>query len=75
MYCLKSYSSIFVVNMIGTIVGTPLIKGRGWNLPEIESLGGVRNFLLERGDKLEKGGGGVDVEMGGGLQLFLLLYS
>ena len=58
MYCLKSYSSIFVVNMIGTIVGTPLIKGRGWNLPEIESIGGVRNFLLERGDKLEKGGGG-----------------
>ena len=56
MYCLKSYSSIFVVNMIGTIVGTPLIKGRGWNLPEIESIGGVRNFLLERGDKIDKGG-------------------
>ena len=40
--------------------------------------GGVRNFLLERGDKPEKGGGrggrGVDVEMRGS-PLFLLLYS
>ena len=31
----------------------------------IESLGGVQTFLLERGDKPEKGGGGIDVEMGG----------
>ena len=36
--------------------------------------GGVRNFFLESGDKPEKGGGGVDVEMGG-LLLSLLLYS
>ena len=42
------------------------------SLPRIESLGGrVRNFLLERGDKPVKvGGGGVDVEMGVGLPLF-----
>ena len=33
---------------------------------------GVRNFLLERGNKPEKGGG-VDVEMG--VATFLLLYS
>ena len=57
--------------MIGTIVGTPLIKGRGWNLPEIESLGGVRNFLLERGDKLEKeGGGGLMYKWGEGCKFF-----
>ena len=44
------------------IVGTPLIlEGGGGkkNLPKIESLGGggrgVQNFLLERGDKPEKG--------------------
>ena len=36
--------------------------------------GEVRNFLLEREDQPEMGGGGVDVEMRG-LQLFLLLYS
>ena len=53
------------------IVGT-LIKGRGQELPKIESLGGGRNFLLERGDKAVKGA--VDAEMGG-LRLFLLLYS
>ena len=40
----------------------PLIKrdggegGWGYDLPKIESLGGVQNFLLERGDKPEKGG-------------------
>ena len=39
-----------------------LIKGRGVELSKIESLGGgrgvggVRNFLLDRGDKPEKGG-------------------
>ena len=37
----------------------------GYDLPEIESLGVVRNSLLERGDKPEKGGG-VDAEMGVG---------
>ena len=51
-----------------------LIKGGGG----IESLGGgrVQHFLLEMGDKPEKGrrGGGFDVEMGA-LPLFLLLYS
>ena len=52
------------------------MSGRGEDFPKIESLGGgVRNFLLERGDKPEKGGGrGVDVEMRGS-PLFLLLYS
>ena len=39
------------------------MSGRGEDFPKIESLGGwVRNFLLERGDKPEKGGKG-----GGGL--------
>ena len=35
---------------------------------------GVRNVLLERGDKPENEGGGVDVEMEG-VATFLLLYS
>ena len=36
----------------------PLIKGAGvrYDLPKFESLEGVQNFLLERGDKSEKGG-------------------
>ena len=39
-------------------------------------LGWIQNFLLERGDKPEKGWGvGVDVEMGGGGATFVLLYS
>ena len=47
----------------------PLLNG-GYDLPKMEPLGGegVRNFLLERGDKPVMGGG-VDVEMWG-LQLF-----
>ena len=32
-----------------------------------------RNILLERGDKPEKEGGGVDVEMGTGAATFLLI--
>ena len=57
------------------IVGTPtpLIKGGGRTFEKFSHLGGVRNFLLESGDKPERGGGG-DVEMEG-LPLFLLLYS
>ena len=65
-----TYQNIWGECMVN-IVGTPKIRtfqklshleggrggGRGWN------------FLLERGDKPEKGGGGVDVEMGG-LSLF-----
>ena len=43
------------------IVGTPpaLLKGWGYDLQKIESLGGggVHIFLLKRGDKPEKGGG------------------
>ena len=41
----------------------PLIKrdggggGWGYDLPKIESLGGVQNFLLERGINLKRGGG------------------
>ena len=35
--------------------------------------GGVRNFLLERGDKTEKGGGGGCKKGGGGAGTFLLL--
>ena len=35
---------------------------------------GVQNVLLERGDKPEKGAGGLDIEMGGPAT-FLLLYS
>ena len=42
----------------------PLLKG-GYDLPRIESLRLVQKFLLKRVDKPEKGGGGVDVEMGG----------
>ena len=37
-------------------------------------LGGVRNFLLEKGDKPERGDEGGDVEMGvgwGGVAIFL----
>ena len=52
------------------IVGPPppLLK----DLPKIESLwGGLQNFLLERGDKPEKGAWCRK----GGLPLFLLLYS
>ena len=46
------------------IVGTPppLING-GVGPSENKSLGGVRIFLLERGDKPEKGGRGVDVKI------------
>ena len=33
----------------------------------------VQNFLLERGDKPVKGGGGGDVEMGGGCHFFITL--
>ena len=42
------------------IVGTPpaLLKGWGYDLQKIESLGGgVHIFLLKRRDKPEKGGG------------------
>ena len=49
-----------------------LLLKEGWDLPKIESLGGVRKFLLERGDKHEKGG--VDIEMRW-VATFLLLYS
>ena len=35
---------------------------------------GVQNLLLERGNKPEKEGRGVDVKIGG-LSLFLLLFS
>ena len=34
----------------------PTLLKRGQELPKIESLGGVQNFLLERGDKSEKEG-------------------
>ena len=38
-------------------VGTPSLRGGGYNLPKIESLGGggVQIFFLERGDKPVKG--------------------
>ena len=48
-----------------------LLKG-GQDFPNIESLGGVQHFLLEKEDKPEKER--VDVEMGE-LPLFLLLSS
>ena len=44
----------------------------GLDFPKIESLMGGRTFLIERGDKPEKGGG-VDVEMGGGATFFITL--
>ena len=37
----------------------PLIKGEGVGPFKIESLGRVQKFLPERGDKPEKGGGGL----------------
>ena len=42
-----------------SIVGTPplLLKEGDLGPSKIESLGGVQNFLLERLDKSEKGGG------------------
>ena len=43
----------------------------GLDLPKIESLMGGRTFLIERGNKPEKGG--VDVEMGGGATFFITL--
>ena len=53
-----------------SIVGTPLLLKEGDLGPsKIESLGGVQNFLLERVDKSEKGGG-VDV---GGCHFFISL--
>ena len=38
------------------IVGTPPLLNGGYDLPKIESVDGVQNFLLERGDKPVKGG-------------------
>ena len=43
----------------------------GLDLQKIESLMGGRTFLIEMGDKPEKGG--VDVEMGGGATFFITL--
>ena len=34
---------------------------------------GVQNVLLERGDKPEKGAGGLDIEMGGACHFFITL--
>ena len=43
------------VGIVGTTLPPALLKGGGYDLPKIESLG-VQIFLLERGDKPEKGG-------------------
>ena len=48
----------------------PLLKGRTFQ--KLSHLGRVRNFLLERGNKSEKGG---YVEMDEGVAIFLLPYS
>ena len=45
---------------------SPLLRGEGRTFQKLSHLG-VQNVLLERGDKPEKGGGGVDT--------FLLLCS
>ena len=51
-------SLLFSDDIVGTLRPPTLLKGRGGeqDLPKIESLGWIRNFLLERGDKPEKGG-------------------
>ena len=43
---------------VATIFGTPhLLKGEGGRtIQKLSHLRGLRNFLLERGDKPEKGG-------------------
>ena len=49
-------SLLFSEDIVGTLLPPTLLKGGEQDLPKIESLGWIRNFLLERGDKPEKGG-------------------
>ena len=71
---MKAYTLGSIIRYFALIVGIPpfLIKGevgpsKNWVTKE-----GVQNFLLERGDKPEKGGGG-DAEMGG-CHFFITLH-
>ena len=54
LYVLKQTYTLYIVGIppSRSLSPPPLLK----DLPKIESLRGVRNFLLERVDKPEKGG-------------------